>query len=57
MNKLFFPRVGEQTIYFALSAEQSSPPQESNGRTLSILSCDIKVFHNTVRNKGIWLRL
>ena len=37
MNKLFFPQVAEQTIYFPLFAEQSFftkkpyPPYESNG--------------------------
>ena len=38
MNKLFFPQVAEQTIYFSLFAEQtlfhkeSIALQESNGR-------------------------
>ena len=44
MNKLFFPHVAEQTIYFPKFAEQSffhkkniAPPQESNGRPLKDL--------------------
>ena len=40
MNKLFFPEVAKQTIYFQLFAEQKSysHPQESNGAALGLLA-------------------
>ena len=50
MNKLFFPQVAEQTIYFLLFAEQSffsQKPialQESNGRPL--INLDLAAIHD-----------